>query len=45
MLMLLRLNPADVPLLFGMRSIAGTMTGSPIDVENTLSCPGNKSAR
>ncbi|SRR6266404_4379084 len=28
-------NP--VPLLFGMRSIAGTMTGSSIDAEDTLS--------
>ena len=26
-----------VPLLFGMRSIAGTMTGSSIDAEDTLS--------
>ena len=26
-----------VPLLFGMRSLAGTMTGSSIDAEDTLS--------
>jgi D-arabinose 1-dehydrogenase-like Zn-dependent alcohol dehydrogenase len=31
----IEVNP--VPLLFGMRSIAGTMTGSPIDAEDTLS--------
>ena len=37
MLMLLRLNPANVLLLFGMCSIAGTMTGSSIDAEDTLS--------
>ena len=29
------INP--VPLLFGMRSITGTMTGSSIDAEDTLS--------
>ena len=34
-----------VPLLFGMRSLAGTMTGSLIDAEDTLSCPCNKSVR
>jgi D-arabinose 1-dehydrogenase-like Zn-dependent alcohol dehydrogenase len=31
----IEVNP--VSLLFGMRSIAGTMTGSPIDAEDTLS--------
>jgi len=31
----IEVNP--VPLLFGMRSIAGTMTGSSIDAEDTLS--------
>jgi D-arabinose 1-dehydrogenase-like Zn-dependent alcohol dehydrogenase len=31
----IEVNP--VPRLFGMRSIAGTMTGSPIDAEDTLS--------
>ena len=36
-------NP--VPLLFGMRSIAGTMTGSSIDAEDTLSCPCKESVR
>ena len=39
------ISVAPVPLLFGMRSIAGTMTGSSIDAEDTLSCPCNKSAR
>ncbi len=34
-----------VPLLFGMRSIAGTMTGSPIEAEETLSRPCKESAR
>src|SRR6266568_1703962 len=28
-----------VLLLFGMRSLAGTMTGTSIDAEDTLSCP------
>ena len=36
---------APVPLLFGMRSLAGTMTGSSIDAEDTLSSPCNKSVR
>jgi hypothetical protein len=36
-------NP--VPLLFGMCSMAGSMTGSPIDVEDTLSCPCKESVR
>ena len=31
----IEINP--VPLLFGTRSIAGTMTGSSIDAEDTLS--------
>jgi D-arabinose 1-dehydrogenase-like Zn-dependent alcohol dehydrogenase len=31
----IEVNP--VPLLFGMRSVAGTMTGAPIDAEETLS--------
>ena len=31
----IEVNP--VPLLFGMRSVAGTMTGAPIDAEDTLS--------
>ena len=31
----IEVNP--VPLLFGMRSVAGTMTGTPIDAEETLS--------
>src|SRR5260370_37072078 len=30
-----------VPLLFGMRSLAGTMTCSSIDTAETLSCPCN----
>src|SRR6266404_2927846 len=37
------ISVAPVPLLFGMRSIAGTMTGSSIDAEDTLSCQCNKS--
>ena len=37
MLMLLRLNPANALLLFGLCSLAGTMTGSSIDAEDTLS--------
>src|SRR6266702_1389549 len=36
-------NP--VPLRFGMRSIAGTMTGSSIDAEDTLSYPCKESVR
>ena len=36
-------NP--VPLLFGMRSIAGTMTGSSIDAEDTLSFSSQKGIR
>src|SRR6266568_69575 len=31
------ISVAPVPLLFGMRSLAGTMTGSSIDAEDTLS--------
>ena len=31
----IEVNP--VPLLFGMRSVVGTMTGAPIDAEDTLS--------
>ena len=34
-----------VPLLFGMRSLAGAMTGSSTDAEDTLSYPCNKSVR
>jgi len=34
-----------VPLLFGMRSIAGTMTGSSIDAEDTLSFSSLQSIR
>jgi D-arabinose 1-dehydrogenase-like Zn-dependent alcohol dehydrogenase len=36
-------NP--VPLLFGMRSIAGTMTGSSIDAEDTLSFSSQQNIR
>ena len=36
---------APVPLLFGMRSLAGTMTGSSIDAEDALSCPCKESIR
>jgi len=36
-------NP--IPLLFGMRSIAGTMTDSSMDAEDTLSCPCKESVR
>jgi len=36
-------NP--VPLLFGMRSIAGTMTGSSIDAEDTLSFSSQQGIR
>jgi alcohol dehydrogenase, propanol-preferring len=36
-------NP--VPLLFGMRSIAGTMTGSSIDAEDTLSFSSRQNIR
>jgi D-arabinose 1-dehydrogenase-like Zn-dependent alcohol dehydrogenase len=36
-------NP--VPLLFGMRSIAGTMTGSSIDAEDTLSFSSKQGIR
>jgi len=39
------ISVAPVPLLFGMRSLAGTMTGSSIDAEDTLSCPCSKSVR
>ena len=39
------ISVAPVLLLFGMRSPAGTMTGSAIDAEDTLSRPCNKSVR
>ena len=39
----IEVNP--VPLLFGMRSIAGTMTGSSIDAEDTLSFSSQQSIR
>jgi D-arabinose 1-dehydrogenase-like Zn-dependent alcohol dehydrogenase len=39
----IEVNP--VPLLFGMCSMAGSMTVSPIDAEDTLSCPCKESVR
>ena len=39
----IEVNPT--PLLFGMRSVVGTMTGSPIDAEDTLSFSSQQGIR